>query len=455
MKRRLQDYLKFKNWPVFWKISLMPILAVGLIMLGVLFYVLPLTKGTLTEDKKNNVADVVRIAYSVVAEYDQRVSQGEFTLQEAQERAKKRIEFMHFGANGNEYIWVNNYEKILSHPKTDLIGKSINSLTDANGKYVFEEGIKIAKDSGEGFIDYVWPKSEGVKPAPKISFVKLYKPWGWIIGSGIYVDDVMQTVWKILVGIGILLIIVSVIVTTTTFIVGGGFISGPVKEYGMMMQGFSSALSEGKRDLRGRLRIKSGDEIGMLAEDINKVLEAYSKTNTRRKKAEQRLMRLALYDSLTRLPNRTLFFDRMNQLLTLAKRNRYLLAVLYMDIDRFKVINDTLGHEVGDLVLQEASKRIVSCMRKSDAVARVGGDEFIGICARIAAADDASVLARKIIAALSKPFTLKGNECAIGVSIGISVYPTDGDESETLINKADSAMYRVKESGRGGYAYFS
>jgi diguanylate cyclase (GGDEF)-like protein len=455
MKRSLQNYMKFRNWPVFWKISLMPILAVGLIMTGVFFYVLPLTKGTLTEDKRNNVADVVRIAYSIVAGYDQRVVQGEFALPEAQKRAIKSIERAHFGADGKGYIWINDSEKILSHPKTELIGKRISSFTDTDGKYVLEEGNKIVKDNSEGFIDYVSSKSEGGRPSPKIFFVKLYKPWGWIIGSGIYVDDVMQTVWEILLRIGVLLIIVSIVVTTTTFIVGGGFISGPVKEYGKMMRGFSSALSEGKGDLTGRLRIKSGDEIGMLAEDINKVLDAYGKMDTRRKKAEQRLMRLALYDSLTGLPNRTLFFDRMNQLLTLAKRNQYLLAVLYMDIDRFKVINDTLGHEVGDIVLQEASKRLVSCMRKSDTVARAGGDEFIGICPRIAVVDDAGVLARKIIAAFSEPFTLKGNKCAIGVSIGISVYPMDGDESEMLINKADSAMYRVKESGRGGYTYFS
>jgi diguanylate cyclase (GGDEF)-like protein/PAS domain S-box-containing protein len=175
---------------------------------------------------------------------------------------------------------------------------------------------------------------------------------------------------------------------------------------------------------------------------------------TKRKIAEQRLEQQALYDTLTNLPNRTLFFDRMNQLLALAKRNQYSVALLYMDIDNFKVINDTLGHDVGDLLLQEAAKRMMSCTRKTDTVARMGGDEFIGICARIAA-DDASVVARQIIAALAEPFTIKGNTCSIGVSIGISLYPRDGDESEMLVNKADAAMYRVKEMGKGGYAYFS
>lgn len=176
---------------------------------------------------------------------------------------------------------------------------------------------------------------------------------------------------------------------------------------------------------------------------------------TARKKAEQRLEQLAMYDTLTSLPNRALFFDRMNQLLALARRNQYILALLYMDLDDFKGVNDTLGHEVGDLLLQEAAQRMTSCTRKADTVARMGGDEFIGICGRIAAAEDASVIAEKIIRALTEPFTIQGNACSIGVSIGISLYPMDGEDVETLISKADQAMYRVKESKKGGYAYFA
>jgi len=174
-----------------------------------------------------------------------------------------------------------------------------------------------------------------------------------------------------------------------------------------------------------------------------------------RKIVEERLQRLALYDTLTGLPNRTLFFDRMNQLLALAKRNHYVLALLYMDLDRFKTINDTLGHEVGDMLLVEAGNRMISCTRKADTVARMGGDEFIGICGRIATPADAGVVAEKILSVLAKPFHLKGNVCTIGASIGISLYPQDGDDVETLVNKADAAMYAAKESGKNGYTYSS
>ena len=176
---------------------------------------------------------------------------------------------------------------------------------------------------------------------------------------------------------------------------------------------------------------------------------------TERKQVEQRLERLALYDTLTGLPNRMLFFDRLNQFLALARRSQYVLALLYMDLDNFKHINDTFGHEVGDLVLIEVSKRMTSCTRSSDTVARMGGDEFIGICARIAAPGDAAVVASKIIAVLAMPFRIKGLELAMGVSIGSSIYPLDGDDAETLVNKADAAMYKIKQSGKGGFRFFS
>jgi diguanylate cyclase (GGDEF)-like protein/PAS domain S-box-containing protein len=173
-----------------------------------------------------------------------------------------------------------------------------------------------------------------------------------------------------------------------------------------------------------------------------------------RKQAEARLQRLALYDSLTGLPNRTLFFDRMDQLLALAKRNNYVLALLFLDLDGFKQVNDTFGHDVGDELLRQVAERLARAMRKSDTIARMGGDEFIGLCGRIAGADDAAVVARKIIASLQEPYPAGEQTCTIGVSIGISIYPDDGKDIDTLLKKADMAMYRVKQGKHGGYVFF-
>lgn len=176
---------------------------------------------------------------------------------------------------------------------------------------------------------------------------------------------------------------------------------------------------------------------------------------TKRKQTEQRLEQLALYDALTGLPNRVLFYERMGQFLALAKRNRSILAILYMDLDQFKPINDTLGHEVGDTLLAQVSQRLKASFRSSDTIARMGGDEFIGLCGFITTPSDAAIVAEKIIKILAEPFVIKGHECIIGVSVGISLYPQDGDDVESLVSKADIAMYRVKENGRGGYLYYS
>jgi signal transduction histidine kinase/FixJ family two-component response regulator len=303
MKLSIRDLIKFKNLPVFWKISFMPILAVGLMMIGVFFYVLPLTKEKFIDDKRTNASNVVSVAYTMVAEYDRRVGKGELTLEEAQDRAKESIRSIRFGKNRDGYIWINDLEpKMLMHPiKPDLEGKNLFNYKDQNGKQFIMEMVRVIKENGEGFVDYVWPKVEGEKPSPKISYVKLYKPWGWVIGSGIYVDDVMTTVWKIVTGIGILLVVISIVVTTTTFIVGGGFISGPVKEYGQLMQGFSSAIATGKGDVSGRLSVRSTDEIGRLATDINTVLDAYSQNVTEQQKLQQQLLQAQKMEAVGQL----------------------------------------------------------------------------------------------------------------------------------------------------------
>jgi signal transduction histidine kinase len=303
MKFSFRDLIKFRHLPIFWKISLIPIISVGLMMIGVSFYVLPLVKEKLMDDKKTNASDIVNVAYALAQEYDQRAAKGEFTLQEAQQRFKERIRKFRFGKDGIGYIWINDLEPtMLMHPvKPELEGKDLYDVKDLSGKLIYIEILQVIKKDGEGFIEYVWPKGDIEKPFPKISYVKLYKPWGWVIGSGIYVDDVMTMVWKIVTGIGILLVVISVVATTTTFIIGGGFISSPVKEYGQLMQGFSTAITTGKGDVSGRLSIRSTDEIGMLATDINTVIDAYNNNVTEQRKLQQQLLQAQKMEAVGQL----------------------------------------------------------------------------------------------------------------------------------------------------------
>jgi diguanylate cyclase (GGDEF)-like protein len=166
------------------------------------------------------------------------------------------------------------------------------------------------------------------------------------------------------------------------------------------------------------------------------------------------LYKQAHFDSLTQLPNRMLFIDRLSQELAHADREDAKLAVLFIDLDRFKTVNDSLGHASGDQLLQHAADRLRSCIRKSDTLARLGGDEFTVILPRLAAPRDAEVTASTMLQVLSQPFEIAGLQYFLGASIGISVFPVDGTTTEELLKNADTAMYRAKDSGGGNHVYF-
>ncbi len=174
------------------------------------------------------------------------------------------------------------------------------------------------------------------------------------------------------------------------------------------------------------------------------------------RKADEELIRYqANYDGLTGLPNRNLFLDRINIAIKLAQRDKKQLALLMLDLDRFKWINDTLGHKAGDILLQETAKRLINSVRKSDTVARLGGDEFAIILTEISCFSDAETIANKIFLAFKTPLFIEGNEVHISGSIGITIYPDDGDNVDSLQMNADNAMYSAKESGRNRYHYFT
>jgi len=170
--------------------------------------------------------------------------------------------------------------------------------------------------------------------------------------------------------------------------------------------------------------------------------------------AKDQLDHLAHHDALTDLPNRMLLQDRLNQAIELARRQGKQLAVMFMDLDRFKHINDSLGHAVGDQLLLSVAKRLVGCVRHSDTISRQGGDEFVLLLHFIEHAEDAARSAQKMLAALTLPHLIDGHDLHISVSIGISIYPDDGRDAETLIKSADTAMYYAKESGRNNYKFF-
>lgn len=212
---------------------------------------------------------------------------------------------------------------------------------------------------------------------------------------------------------------------------------------------FFPGVGENGRWLRFRaapLRNARGEVIGAIEtlEDI-----------TGRRKAEQTLQHQAYHDALTGLPNRMLLNDRLTLTLAHAHRSQQMVALLFLDLDRFKKINDTLGHNVGDRLLQAVAKRLTALVREGDTVARMEGDEFILLLPGIARAEDVARIARRILEAFKHPWMLDGQELHITASIGIALYPGDGEDAETLLKNAGIAMYRAKKQGRNNYQLYN
>jgi diguanylate cyclase (GGDEF)-like protein len=204
------------------------------------------------------------------------------------------------------------------------------------------------------------------------------------------------------------------------------------------------------------------DEFGLLAYHINQSKKALDSNNldlklqiNERKLAERQLKHLALHDPLTGLPNRLLFQDRLHQAIALSKRNKYKFALLFMDLDNFKIINDTMGHDAGDELLKQVSLIISGTGRETDTVARLGGDEFAFIINKINTVEGAMIFAKRINTLLKTPIAVNGNNINMGSSIGVTIYPDDANNSEELVRNADIAMYQAKDNGRNTTCFFT
>lgn len=224
-----------------------------------------------------------------------------------------------------------------------------------------------------------------------------------------------------------------------------------------------AALSKG-REWRGELknRKKSGD-VYWCMESISPIVDERGITThfiaviediDDRKFAEATIRQLALFDPLTELPNRRLARERLDHAVAWASRSGRRVALLYLDLDRFKAINDSLGHHTGDLLLKAAAHRLQACLRADDTLARLGGDEFAAVLVDIDHAADAAVVAEKLLAAAAEPFNISGRDLYVSASIGISMYPTDTESIDVLVSNADVAMYHAKDSGKNRYQFF-
>lgn len=217
------------------------------------------------------------------------------------------------------------------------------------------------------------------------------------------------------------------------------------------------------RDWRGEFhnRNKDGSFVWELA-SISPVFDEFGKIShfvgvkediTELKNLQNKLAQMAHSDDLTGLPNRALLFDRLEQTLIHARRKHGRFAVLYLDLDGFKAVNDSEGHQVGDKLLQSVAHTLTRCVRESDTVARLGGDEFVIILDELNHFTEPGIVAKKLLEAFTSPFVIDDAVCRLGLSIGISVYPDDAEDAQQLISSADAAMYEVKRSGKNNFRF--
>jgi len=486
-------------------------------------------RSRLMEDRAVKTRHLVESAHGVLVRFHSLQLRGELTEGEAKRAALDTIRTMRY--DGSEYFWINDLEpRMVMHPMMpELDGKELSGFTDPNGKRLFVAFADTVRKNGAGFVDYLWPKPGLTQPIPKISYVKGFTPWGWVIGSGVYIGDVDRIFWDamrweagiifaaiLLLG-GLMALLArrvereindyaaklarsnaELCQAATVFenTKEGVMIADAANRVVAVNRAFVEITGYGADDLIGRTpevlrssrqdeafyrriggaikehghwqgelwdRRKNGEDypawlsISVVKDDDGQVTHHVSVFSdiTVLKESEARLDQLAHHDPLTGLPNRLLLNARAEHALARACRNEKQMAVLFLDLDRFKYINDTLGHPAGDLLLQQVAERLRKCVRDEDTISRVGGDEFTVVLENLEDAGAASTVARKILGALSEKIVLFGHEVFVTCSIGISLYPRDGKDIVTLFKNADSALYRAKDQGRDTYQFYT
>ena len=591
--------LRFKQWPILIKIITISIISVTFITLVILLYFMPLVEQKVLDGKKEGVKNVVDVAYGIFQEYDRQASNGQISLDEAQKRFMQCIKGIRYSEN--EYLWINDMKLVMvMHPiKPELDGTDLTHIKDPSGKYLFQEFVAVCKSRGAGFVEYMWPKPGEEKPVQKISYVKLYEPWGWLIGSGIYTDDVKSDINRLRFYMLTGTLIFTVLTISFAVAIGTG-ITRPLKKVIDGLQDIASG--KGHVTLTKRIAITSIDEIGILSSEFNSLMESINNLSVFKKvieeddtldevyqrigevftqqlgidccfiyevihaknemiltypscfdkvemlcnqnildncdlckakrtghiitsttfpticrqfedrsgrvhyclpivvggatvavvqfvldapgnpsgakameakvfKAEQyineslavietkRLMSSlrdsALIDTLTGLYNRRYLQEYTEKIVAGVLRRGKAIGLVMCDLDYFKQVNDTHGHNIGDMVLKETSHVIRKSVRESDIVIRFGGEEFLAVLLDIDNGESMRI-AEKIRVNIQQ-LNIKVPDGVIQktISLGVSEFPADTGTLWSCIKYADVALYRAKDEGRNRCVRFT
>lgn len=343
--------------------------------------------------------------------------------------------------------------------------------------------VHIVTNDGAVFAEYIYSAAKGARgqsgardfgkpPVPyKIALVQTDSEagsfWNWpmklIVAEKIIVDG--REIGKVVIQANLeglieklklfffLAAFVMLVVSLLAYMMSTklqSLISVPIMNLAQTMKDVSQ-----KKNYSIRSEKTSNDEIGVLIDGFNEMLQEIEERDETLKQRQDHLQRLAHFDSLTSLPNRALYCDRLSQTLLKAAREKQQVAVLFVDLDHFKDINDTLGHRTGDLLLKDVAVRLQKIIRASDTVARMGGDEFTIFQQDVKDSRNAGLVAKKIVESLSQPYLVEGREIFITASVGITMFPDDGATVDELLRNADTAMYYAKDSGKDMFKFFT
>ncbi len=260
---------KFRDWTILSKILGISFGSLVLMFLALIFYVLPIVEHGMFAMKKEGLRDIVETSFRLVADYDKRVKAGEFSLVEGQKRAAERVKNLGYGKDG--YLWINDMQpRMIMHPtQPQMDGTDLTDYKDPNGKQLFVEFVRVCKEKGAGTVEYMWPKPGATKPVAKTSYVKVYEPWGWIIGTGAYMDGVAAEMsalrWKIVIGFGLLAAAIA-----ATAVPVARNITRPLKRLGDAVERLAGG------DLSVRLaESHTDDEVGVLASGLNRMTGSF------------------------------------------------------------------------------------------------------------------------------------------------------------------------------------
>ncbi|NDV18107.1 EAL domain-containing protein [Pseudodesulfovibrio sp. JC047] len=536
---RINPISLFKQTPVR---VLLPSALMLLLFAGSIFlYFLPSLEKELMNSKKEIIREMTSSVIGSLNHLQSQVEQGTISRETAMTTAKGLVKALRYGRDSKDYFWISDMDaRMVIHPYLpELDGQDLSEFRDLRGTPLFTTFADTIRQNGSGFVEYYWQwKDQPEQIAHKISYIRPFKPWGWILGTGMYIDDVTAEIaiyrnkiavmfFAILVSISLLSLyiirqtylseqkkasiqkqrerLVKVLQESEeryrtiadfaydweTWVDGNGtilycspackritgypperFFATPelvrdiiIEEDRPTWDDYCVSANTDQGDsLDFRITSAHGDPrwLSVVGRAVSGIggkplgIRFSFRDITERKHMEEQLRHQALHDPLTNLANRTVCLDRLGQAMHRAKRrDNYFFAVIFLDLDRFKVINDSLGHHFGDMVLIETATRLSEEMRGLDTVSRFGGDEFVLLLDELASPGEAIRIIKRIRKKMSTPFHFYDKEVQTTASFGIVLSPIGDSKPADILQQANIAMHHAKDTGRNRFRVFT